>query len=179
MKPSEETVLDGEQNQPGTCFSCERFIGPAEVCPYCDADAPSAGSRRALRFGALLLALAGLVWLHATARYREPPVVAMDRLGPAMNFARVRIAGEVQRDAYVSPREGEPDYLSFVVSDGAGQVRVQAWREVAAALAAENRLPRRGDRVDVEGRLRLSAQGEPRLALDSAHHVRFAEEPSP
>ncbi len=165
--------------KPGTCFSCERYIGPADVCPYCGADAARAPALRALRYAALVLTVAGLAWLSVSARHREPPVVAIGRIAATMNFARIRIVGEVQRNAYVSPRRGEPDYFSFVVADDSGEVRVQAWRDVAAALAAADRVPSQGDRVEVEGRVRISARGDPRLALDSEQDVRFQEGPAP
>lgn len=165
--------------KPGTCFSCERYIGPADVCPYCGADAARAPALRALRYAALVLTVAGLAWLSVSARHRDLPVVAIARITATMNFARVRIVGDVQRDAYVSPRRGEPDYLSFVVADESGELRVQAWREVAAALAAADRVPRQGDRVAVEGRVRISARGDPQLALDSEQDVRFQEDPAP
>lgn len=166
-------------NKTGVCFSCERYIGAAESCPYCGVDPPWQPARRALRWAALGLALTGLIWLHVSARGQDSPHIEISRVTPVMNFARVRIAGTVQRRAYRTPREGVPEYISFVVDDETGSIRVQAWGEVAAALADTDRLPSAGDRVKVTGRIRISAQGDPRLALDTADDVLFKHEADP
>ncbi len=163
---------DSPAAQPGLCFACERFIGPVEVCPYCGADAGHRPVLRRLRYAALALAGIGLIALHLGARRREAPTIPIGTVTPLMNFARVRIAGEVRRDAYVAPREGTPEYLSFEVADASGVMRVQAWRDTAAALVSADRTPKQGERVEAEGRLRVTAGREPRLALDSERGLR-------
>ncbi len=131
-----------------------------------------------MRGAALALATVGLLFLQWSARARDIPPIEIGAITPAMNFARVRIEGEVQRRAYRSPPQGVPDYLSFVVADESGEVRVQAWRTVAAELARSGRIPQRGDRVRVSGSLRVTARGEPRLALDAPGGLQKGD-PSP
>jgi hypothetical protein len=157
------------------CPACERFIGPADVCPYCQAESAKSNVLRILRAGSLILGLLGLGLLFLMAANREMPVTKLDRITPLMNFAYVRIRGRVSGNAYVSRTKGVPDYLSFSVHDGSGQLRVRAYREVARELAEQDRIPRRGARVDVAGSLSVPADGRTNLRLQAAKHLKIVE----
>lgn len=145
------------------CPSCERFIGPADVCPYCEAEADKPAIVRRLRVAALLLAVVGLTFLYLMARNADTPVVRIGDVTPMMNFAGVRIAGTIKNNVYIKRQGEEIDYLSFYVDDGTGELQVQVSRETARELAAGNRLPEKGDRVDVAGTLNVSGEGKIRL----------------
>jgi hypothetical protein len=152
--------------QPGTlCPSCERFIGPTDVCPYCGADSARLPILRHLRRAALLLAVTGVVGLYLFARHSDPPVVKMGAISPAMNFAFVQVNGRVSGAAKVFREGGEVDHVSFSVNDGTGRLRVVAEGPVARTLSRNGGVPADGEWVDVTGTLNVSAEGAPRLRL--------------
>lgn len=157
------------------CGCCGRFIGPELTCPYCGAEAEQRGSVRLLRGLAVALALGGLLALGIHARHSTAPLVRVGDLTPGMSQASVRIAGAAVTAPRVSPGQGQPDYVSFDVDDGSGRVTVAAARRVARTLATEaGALPRRGDRVEAQGRLNVTADRRPRLYLDDAADLRVA-----
>jgi DNA/RNA endonuclease YhcR with UshA esterase domain len=84
-----------------------------------------------------------------------------------MNFAYVRMAGEVTRDAYVFQSGG----LVFDIKDGSGEITVMGGRAQAQALEAAGKLPRRGDRIEVTGSLSVSADQAPKLRIQSADQL--------
>jgi hypothetical protein len=157
----------------GRCPSCERFIGPASVCPYCDADAPPDPALRVLRYASVLLGVAGLLFLYLMATRADHPVIQVGKITPMMNFAYVRVVGEVEREPYVSTREGWREYLHFWVRDGSGRLKVVAYGRLAQRLLADGLLPGRGDRVDVAGSLDVPARGTSRLRLQAAEQLRI------
>lgn len=155
------------------CPSCERFIGPADICPYCNTDSAKKPVLRILRYAALLLGVVGLAFLYLMVTHRDLPVIKVGEITPMMNFAYVRVAGTVERDAYVVRKKGKVDYLSFSVDDGSGQLRVVAYRDVARALAEKGLVPERGTSVDVAGSLNVSAHGRIKLFLQDIGQLRF------
>lgn len=166
-------------NGPGTpprgdhCPSCERFIGPADHCPYCGEASARSPALRRLRLAAFLLAFVGLAFLYLAVTQRELPVIRVDTITPMMNFAYVRVVGRVVHDPRVSERDGAVDYCSFLVDDGSGALRVQAYRGAASELAAPERLPPRGALVDVAGSLVVTAEEAPRLRMQTAEQLRI------
>ncbi len=150
------------------CPSCDRYTGPAAKCPYCNTNAGSVPVIRLLRIIAIILSLGGLVLLYAAVRHREPPLITVNQVTPSMNFAHVRVAGEIQRPPYVS-EDGQ--YAAFTVNDGTGQIRVAAYRAVASGLVHEHGLPHQGDQVEVRGNLGVSADCSVKLFLRSATHL--------
>lgn len=164
--------------QPGTlCPSCERFIGPIDVCPYCGADSARLPILRHLRRAALLLAVLGLAALYCFARHSHPPMVKMSAISPAMNFAVVRVSGQVSGAARFFREGEEVDHVEFSVGDGTNRVRVVAEGTVARALAANGGVPDAGEWVDVTGTLNVSAEAPPRLRLYADGQV--CRRPSP
>jgi tRNA(Ile2) C34 agmatinyltransferase TiaS len=116
---------------------------------------------------AVVLATAGLFLLYMTAKHREPPLVSISEITPVMNFAHIRIEGEVRKKPYIG-RDNE--YLSFRVFDDSGSLQVVAYRETAKKLITENGLPHAGDRVDVRGNLSSSA-AKAKLYLKIPQHL--------
>lgn len=149
------------------CPSCERFIGPADTCPYCDADSAQPRAMRWLRWGAVAFGVAGVAILILTARQRETPQVDLGRIKPTMQFARVRMAGTVERNAFVGEKNGQVDYMSFTLADGTQSVRVAAYNDVAVALVRARQVPKAGERVKAEGSIVTGRDGRMRLRLDS------------
>jgi hypothetical protein len=151
------------------CGCCGRFIGPELTCPYCGADAEQRGPVRLLRALALILAVGGLTALVVQARVTPVPLVQVATVRPGMAMAHVRVAGAAVTAPRVAGDHGQTDYVSFDLDDGTGRITVAAARHVARALtAAPGTLPRRGDRVEAQGRLSLTPDRRPRLFLDDA-----------
>jgi len=129
---------------------------------------------RVLQNLSLLLAFAGLILLYLYSVNRGIPLVRAGELSPTMNFATVRLSGNVTRDAYLFKSGG----VVFDVDDGSAVIAVMGGRAQADALKAENRLPRRGDRIEVVGRLSISAEREPTLRLQSVDQLRLSRRPA-
>lgn len=157
------------------CPACGRFIGPAAECPYCGTDGVRAGPRGVLRVAVLLLAVLGLLFLYLMGAAGEVRLVDIRDIGPTMNFATVRVRGTVARKPYVSRRDGKAEYLSFLVDDGTGALRVAAQDRTARALDDGDLVPARGTAVQVTGSLRVRGDGDMRMRLLSAAHLRIAD----
>jgi hypothetical protein len=153
------------------CPSCERYIGPADACPYCGTDSARNPALRWLRYGALALAVFGLLFLGLMSAGRKPDAVRAAEITPMMNFAFVRVVGVVEREAHVGSDEGEVDYVSFVLNDGTGRVRVAAYDSVARDLVTRKLLPAPGSRVEAIGSLAVSARQMPRLRVTSPAQI--------
>lgn len=152
------------------CPSCNRYIGPVRRCPYCNADAFRSPMMRAIRWIALLLATAGLLCLYVAARHHDPPTIQIDTITPVMNFAHVSLAGRIPRKPYIS---ADRNYVSFLLDDTTGTIRVAAYRNIAHALLSNNTLPESGNRVTVRGTLNLSAHDMPKLYLRNRDHLQI------
>ena len=164
----------GEEESPiseGVCDSCLRYVGPAGTCPYCGATAPVRSGLRILRIISILLATAGLGALLFMAARREVPRLAVQDIAPTMNFAYVRVVGVVTQTPSTGWRKDRPAYVSFVVDDGTGRINVLAYGRTAQAVTAQNRLPKKGDRVEVCGSLNVAA-ADTRLHIQAPEHLR-------
>ncbi|MEI7850470.1 MAG: OB-fold nucleic acid binding domain-containing protein [Kiritimatiellales bacterium] len=122
---------------------------------------------RVLQYASLVLAVAGLVLLYLFSVNRDIPLVRVSDVTPTMNFAYVRMAGEVTRDAYVFQSGG----IVFDIKDGSGEITVMGGRAQAQALEAAGKLPRRGDRIEVTGSLSVNAGQETKLRIQSADQL--------
>ena len=158
------------------CPSCERYIGPADVCPYCDCDSARPFALKILRRISGLLAITGIICLYIAARFgTNTPEVEAGSLTPMMNFACVRVSGRVVRNAYLGEDNDIVSCLSFFLDDGTGEVRVAAYGQVACDLAA-GRVPAAGDILSAEGPLTVTAEGKPRLRLRATDCLAFRRE---
>ena len=122
---------------------------------------------RVLRYASLILAVAGLFLLYQYSVNRDIPLVRIADITPTMNFAYVRMAGEVTRDAYVFESGG----IVFDMKDGSGEITVMGGRAQAQALESAGKLPQRGDRIEVAGSLSVSAEQEPRLRIQATDQL--------
>jgi hypothetical protein len=145
----------------GCCPACNRFTGPVPVCPYCDIPIPLPPALRLIKATAILLASAGLLALWLAASRLQPPLVRIADISPAMNYARVRVAGRVAG----APRSGRNDgSINFTVNDGSGRLRIYA--DTAPSPA-----PASGDGVAVTGSIKISAGRDPILFVHSPSHI--------
>lgn len=110
------------------------------------------------------LAVFGTGALVFASRAQARPSTAIGAIAPSMNFAYVRVEGVLTAYPTLSPAG---DYLAFRLRDDTGELRVTAYRAAAATLLRDGRVPMPGDRVAVEGTLRVR-DDEPALTLNTA-----------
>ncbi len=147
----------GRTDPPGRCPSCGRFAGPYVRCPYCGADVGQRMAVRALKYGSLLLATAGLAVLLLIAARSEVPAAQVGNLAATMNWAYVRVEGLVSRQPAYDPAAAGASAAGFTfwVWDGTGEIMVVAYDAEAEELLARDPLPVMGDGVSVAGTLRI------------------------
>lgn len=137
-------------------------------CPYCTCDALTCRMLKRLRFGAVGLGSVSLVFLLLMSLAKDLPLVSVARMNPMMNYARVRAEGVVEKNAYISRKNGAVDYLSFYLNDGTGSLRVSAYSAVARELTAAGKRPKKGDLLEVTGSLRVASGKRLTLRLETA-----------
>jgi DNA/RNA endonuclease YhcR with UshA esterase domain len=84
-----------------------------------------------------------------------------------MNFAYVHLEGQVTRAPSFDPESG---YLNFWIADDTGEMLVSSYRATTQSLLDSDQVPFVGDRVTVEGTLRIR-QDSVMLSLNSADAV--------
>jgi DNA/RNA endonuclease YhcR with UshA esterase domain len=153
------TALPGHTEQPQEilCASCGRFVGALPRCPHCGARVAARLSVRFFRYAALFLGVVGLLLLYLMARAREVPQIQIGHIRPTMNFAFVRVAGEVTGEPRVTYEGGHVRSVRFNVSDDTGEIPILAFRTKGQELVDRDKIPRSGDRVEVTGSLSVSA----------------------
>jgi DNA/RNA endonuclease YhcR with UshA esterase domain len=107
---------------------------------------------RLLKALTVVLALSSVIAFLFASRLNARPLTAISAVSPSMNYAYVRIEGAITSYPTHSEKDG---YLSFVVQDKSGEMRVLSYRASTTMLAQENRIPMPGDFVRVEGHLRV------------------------
>jgi DNA/RNA endonuclease YhcR with UshA esterase domain len=103
--------------------------------------------------------------------HRELPRLSIGSIERTMNFAFVRMEGDVVTDPRTFRQNGRVASVSFTIDDGTGDIDVKAYRAKAQALVDRNLVPRQGDRVEVAGNLSVSMDGAA-LWLASADQIR-------
>lgn len=131
------------------------------------------GAVRSLKLLTIALVVAGTLAFVFASRATARPLTAIAAVQPSMNYAYVRIEGVVP--AFPSLQD---DYLSFRVLDAGGDLRVSAYRSVVQQLVAQNRVPKPGDRVTVEGTLRIR-DDEPSLILNTVDGLTISTPDAP
>lgn len=141
--------------------------GGDEGYPVCGSQVRRPLKIRVLRYASLVLAVAGLILLYLFSVNRDVPAISIGSITPTMNFACVRVAGEVVRDASISKAGG----IVFNIKDGSGEMTVMSSRVQAQTLKASAKLPRRGDRIEVTGSLSVSAEQDVKLRMQSSDQL--------
>jgi DNA/RNA endonuclease YhcR with UshA esterase domain len=134
------------------CPSCGRFVGPLEQCPYCGASVRKRLPLRYLRFGSVALAIIGLAALLYAASGSATPKVTVAGIAATMNYAYIRLEGQVTRGPVYDPASQE---LHFYLADPTGEIMVSSFRAVTRQLLAQNKVPVAGDHAALEGTVRV------------------------
>ena len=173
------------------CPSCNRFVGTYSRCMYCGARVTKRLSIRMARWAAVGVSVVGLVVLWFVARLSDVEPVRVADVNETMNFALVRIQGEVVRDpkiTFAKDQHGENldrvRMIGFPLNDGTGEIQILAFETVASRLweGRGELLPRQGDQVDLVGSLRVrSEDGEMKLGifLQSLKNLKVDRAPVP
>lgn len=149
------------------CPSCGRFVGTANRCPHCGAHNQKRLSIRVARWAAVAISVAGLIILWSVARISQVPPVKVGELTETMNFALVRLQGEVSSPAkvyFAKDADGndtdKAKMISFTLADESGEITVLAFSAVAQAIweRREELLPRVHDEVDLTGSIRVKRE---------------------
>lgn len=149
------------------CPHCGHFIGPATRCAHCGMRLEKPMKLKVLRIAAGGVAVVGLLLLHLYARNHELPVVQIGSISPVMNFASVRVQGQLESDA----RPLRSGSVLYMVNDGTGSLAVFAERP-------EGKLPKAGSRIMVEGSLSIGVGHELRMRAYSADCVSVEDVPA-
>jgi DNA/RNA endonuclease YhcR with UshA esterase domain len=156
------------------CPSCGQQVEGGTTCPRCGASLTRRLPLRLLQYAALIIAIGGLAALVYAARWSAVPHFNIGDVGATQNLAYVEISGLVVQPPKYNP---EAQSLSFRVDDGTGDLLVSAFRAETTALIALGRVPAVGDRVTVQGTLRVR-EDFAGLTLNAADALKV-EHPAP
>ena len=147
--------MNDEHSSEGVCPCCGRFTGRASLCEYCDSDLPEGSLLRHCRRWCGILAVAALAMLWAKSG--EQPIKRIDAedITPAMNHALVRLLGKIESKPYAKDGGTGVDYVSFVLRDGRGSVRVCLQGEDAAEVASPASGAGKGSKIEAVGVLQV------------------------
>lgn len=134
------------------CPSCGRFVGPLEQCSHCGAFVKKRIQLKYLRLACLLLAILGIALLVYAARSTATPTAKINSIGATMNYAYVRIEGTVTRGPLYDP---DTQALRFYIADETGEIQATTFRDVTQQLVAQDKIPGAGDKISVEGSVRV------------------------
>lgn len=140
---------------PGLCWVCNRHIGPALTCPYCEAIQPFRSARIALRLIALTLSLAGIAALLASAHLHPPPhPTPIARLNFHSPYAVARIEGHL----VCKPRSAGR-YPITRLQDESGTIRILLDHAIGPDPTAQPRALRPGQALAILGSAALDSKG--------------------
>lgn len=163
------------------CPSCGRFVGPLEQCPHCGASVRKRLPLRYIRYASIVIAVVGIAALLYAVSGMATPRVQIADVEATMNYAYVRVEGQVTRGPNYNPDTQE---LKFYVGDSTGEILVTSFRATTRSLLEQNKIPVAGDRVSAEGTLRvrdefvslnLAAPDKLTLTHPSARAVKIGE----
>ncbi len=162
------------------CPACGHFAGVYEACPRCGTYIPKRMSIKFFKFFSLGLAIIGLICMYLWVKNRDLVKIQVSDIKETMNFAYVRMTGEVVQDCKIfyddeKAENKKPNYLNFSIRDSSGEIRVTAYRHVAQELVSRSLLPHLGDVVDVKGQLRVKANQNFSLIVQALDHIKVIE----
>ena len=153
------------------CPSCGRFVGPLTRCPYCQALTQKRLSIRIFKWISALLSTVGLLMLLFYARNVKTQEVQISQLGLLSNFGHVAIKGTVTDSRGLSKWGRLSFNIQQVGQDGTvDTIEVNAYNKIAKEIASLNLVPKNGDVVRVEGRVRAQNDNYS-LLINAPRHI--------
>ncbi|MCK9223455.1 MAG: hypothetical protein M0R46_05505 [Candidatus Muirbacterium halophilum] len=165
--------MENNKNLETHCPSCGKFTGTYERCPYCGAEVGKRMSIKVFRYGSVLLAIFGVLFLWLAAQNKEIEELDFAAITPTMNFAFVKVSGTVIGDPRVYFNEnGNVNSMNFTIANGKNEVRVMAYSAVAQSIIEERKLPAKGENVEIKGSLRVRDEGDTlALYIQTSEHI--------
>ena len=120
---------------------------------------------RLLRKLAVLLILLGICGLFFATRPYTPPLTDIGEITPGMTYRYVHVTGRVTAPPYIVTDENRITYMSFLLEDPTGHIRVQLSPATAQALAESDDMPWEGAVLNVSGALKLSPEHQIKLRV--------------
>lgn len=141
------------------CPVCQRYCGPRQKCPYCEATMPFPLLYRRIKRVAWLLATVGLLLLILASRNHKPDTVLISTITPAMQYARIYVEGELMQAPQVSHSKNS---ASANIDDGSGKtLRVVFLDDAVDTLLALTHPLEKGTKMRVTGGLSIKANQPP------------------
>ncbi len=171
--------MEMERKEEVICPSCGRFVGIHEKCPYCGAAVKKRMTVRFFRYGAVVVAVVGLILLYFAVRVIEIPTIKVKDITETMNWAYVRICGTLTQDAKcytVGEKKTVKGTITnvrtfsggkgrtFTISDGTGTIDVLVWGKLynqipqKASLNPGTSIQVSGEIGSYRGRLQIKPQ---------------------
>ncbi|MDI6883955.1 MAG: hypothetical protein QMD00_02275 [Hadesarchaea archaeon] len=157
------------------CPSCRRYVGTFERCPYCGAKVPKRLAFRLLKWGALAVAVFGIMFLYLDLHgphiiVKEPYQVSINEITSPMNMAQVVIQGKATFVKYYDDTRFLGMFLSDLENENA-DIFIRAYdAETLRLINMEKerldkndptpKFPAVGDIVTIRGQLRVRATGK-------------------
>ena len=120
-----------------------------------------------------IFAFLGLALLYVTAVTSDIPLTQIQDVNPMMNFGRIRVRGTVPRKAQVRRKDNDVSYVSFVLNDGTGKLKVVIYGHAANLLVKNDRLPRRGQEIEITGIMNMTAGRKAQLRIETPRQLRL------
>ncbi len=121
-----------------------------------------------LRTAAFVIAVSGLLLASLYTSRREPPLVRIGEIKPAMNFSTVRVQGVLESNARML-RDGAMLYL---IADETGSLPIFSRAPVEES-------PKAGNWVVATGRLSVGAGNQARMNVHDAGQIEVLGKPAP
>ena len=162
------------------CPSCGRFVGAFDRCPYCGTGIQRRMTIRFFRYLALVVAIVGMICLHAMAMYRTLPVTTIGAITPTMNFGYFSVIGRAAQSMRFFREDGKVTRCALTLRDDSGEeIRVTGYRKVAETLVSKGIAIRQGDKVKVSGTVRVTETATKTMMLQVADHLEVLESRAP
>jgi DNA/RNA endonuclease YhcR with UshA esterase domain len=147
------------------CPSCGKFVGAYERCPYCGTELKKRMSIVFFKRAAIVVALGGLFLLWLTATKLKPQLIKINEITPMYSNAVVEVRGTV-----LSTKMTRKDDITFIVADGTGELRCQAFRGREKMRQTGN-LPHAGDMARVIGQINMTDRWGTSLMINVPSNV--------
>ena len=156
---SNDVSVRNENRERGFCPSCGRYIGAADICPYCGARVHKRIDMKYIKALALIVAIVGTILFVVGTSYISPPSIKISQINQQMNYARVKLSGTVISSSSFNE---DSESLSFTISDGTknelfdiDSIRVTVYSPTSKELVQMGKLPVSGDSVEIVGQIKI------------------------
>ncbi len=123
----------------------------SEICPYCTAHVKKRVRIKSIYVFALILILVSATYAVLAYTSSGVQITKISNLTIDDNYRFVHVRGTVIKYPTAYDSNYGVTQLSFVLSDGSGEITVKIYRDLVDKVVKEHKVPGIGDTVDVEG----------------------------